>query len=122
VLDERQTTKGPLVHRLPYGYERDFLDWLFPLLMFALIVGLVMVAIRSFRPRPLVDTDPLRRAAGRYAAGEIERVEFERIQRDLTQPGADPLEDAALRLARGDITTAEFDELRDRIRGAKSDE
>ncbi len=112
------------MHRFPYGYERDFLDWLFPLLMFALLVGLAIVVIRSFRPRsmPVVDTDPLRRAAGRYAGGEIERVEFERIQRDLTRSSADPLEDAALRLARGDITTAQFDELRERIRGANSDE
>jgi uncharacterized membrane protein len=103
----------------PYGYERGFLDWLFPLLLIGLFVALVIFVIWSVRRPPLTrsDTDPLRRAAARYAAGEIEQVEFERIQRDLSQPTVNPLTDAALRLARGEISTAEFDEIRNRIAG-----
>jgi len=104
----------------PYGYERGLLDWLFPLLFLGLFVALVFVVIWSLRRPPVSrgDADPLRRAAARYAAGEIERVEFERIQRDLSQPAVNPLTDAALRLARGEITTTEFDEIRNRITGS----
>lgn len=103
----------------PYGYERGVFEWLLPLLMLALFIALAFVVIWSLRRPPVSrgDADPLRRAAGRYAAGEIERVEFERIQRDLSQPTVNPLTDAALRLARGEITTAEFDEIRNRITG-----
>jgi uncharacterized membrane protein len=58
--------------------------WLFPLigftLMILLAVALVVFLIRGGGPR---DTDPMRRAAARYAAGRIDRTEFERIQRDL---------------------------------------
>jgi uncharacterized membrane protein len=110
------------MHRLPYasGHERDFLDWFFPILMLALLAALVVVVIWAFRRRPVVagNGDPLRRAAGRYAAGEIERVEFERIQQDLARAAVTtPLEDASLRLARGEMTTAEFDTIKERLEG-----
>lgn len=103
----------------PYGYGRSFAEWLFPILLIALFVALIVVVIWSLRRPPALrgDTDPLRRAAARYAAGEIERVEFERIQRDLAPSAANPLTNAALRLARGEITTAEYDEIRSRITG-----
>ena len=107
------------MRNFPGGYERDFLDWLFPILMLALVAGLVMLTFMALRRRPvsLADVEPLRRAAARYAAGEIERVEFERIQNDLgARPAATtPLEDAALRLAHGEITTEEFDSIKDRL-------
>lgn len=116
--------KGPALRHLPYGYERDFLDWLFPILMLALLAGLVILLFWALR-RPRLsggDADPLRRAAARYAAGDIERVEFERIQRDLTTAPAatTPLEDAALRLARGEITTEEFDAIKTRLKGEET--
>lgn len=98
------------------GHYYGWLHWLFPLLLLAILVAVAVLLITSMRRRPetsAVDGDPLRRAARRYAAGEIERVEFERIQRDLT--AADPLQSAAMRLARGEITVAEFDELKDRL-------
>jgi hypothetical protein len=45
---------------------------------------IVILGVVLFKQRGRVATDdPLRRVAGRYAAGEIERVEFERVQRDL---------------------------------------
>jgi uncharacterized membrane protein len=109
------------LRHVPYGYERDFVDWLFPILMLVLLAGLVVLLFRSFRGRHLTDipADPLRRAAARYAAGDIERVEFERIQHDLAGAAVatTPLEDAALRLARGEISTDEFDAIKDRLRG-----
>jgi uncharacterized membrane protein len=111
------------MHPFPYGYERNFLDWLFPILMLALLVGLVAALFWSFRrPRLGSGTDPLRRAAARYASGEIERVEFERIQRDLTSTtvAKTPLEEAALRLAHGDITTEEFDAIKSRLSDEKT--
>jgi uncharacterized membrane protein len=111
------------MHHFPHGYERDFLDWFFPILMLALLAALVVTVVWAFRRRPAVvgNGDPLRRAAGRYAAGEIERVEFERIQQDLARaPVTTPLEDAALRLARGEITTAEFDTIKERLQGEDS--
>jgi uncharacterized membrane protein len=109
-----------LMHRYTFVYDHGVFEWLFPILMLALLVGLVLMVFWSFRRRPatIAGTDPLRRAAARYANGDIERVEFERIQHDLTSPVATtPLEDAALRLARGDITTEEFDAIRDRLGG-----
>ncbi len=58
-----------------------FWGWLPMVLFLIAAVALIVVLVRSKRP---VDTgDPFRRVAARYAAGEIERVEFERIQRDL---------------------------------------
>jgi uncharacterized membrane protein len=107
------------MRHFPYGYERNYLDWLFPILMLALLAGLVVLLVWSFRRPRLAggDVDPLRRAAARYAAGDIERVEFERIQRDLTTTptATTPLGDAALRLARGEITTEEFDAIKTRL-------
>ena len=105
------------------GYERDFLDWFFPILMLALLATLVVSVIWAFRRRPVVagNGDPLRRAAGRYAAGEIERVEFERIQHDLARTiVTTPLGDAALRLARGEITTAEFETIKERLKSEEN--
>jgi len=111
---------------MPYGYERDFLDWLFPILMLALLAGLLVVLFRALRRPQMsgVGADPLRRAAARYAGGDIERVEFERIQRDLSRPAVahTPLEDAALRLAHGDITTEEFDAIKSRLRNDTGNE
>lgn len=116
--------KGKDMRHLPYGYERDFLDWLFPILMLLLLAGLLVLLFRALR-RPQasgVDTDPLRRAAARYASGDIERVEFERIQHDLsrTAVAATPVEEAALRLAHGEISTEEFDAIKDRLQGDSS--
>lgn len=62
--------------------------WLGGWLFFALVLlGLVALGYFLYRRRGLLADDPLRRAAARYANGKIERVEFERIQRDLG-PGA----------------------------------
>jgi len=109
------------MHQFPYGHERDLLDWLFPMLMLALLAGLLVALFLSFR-RPRMggaDADPLRRAAARYASGDIERVEFERIQRDLSTAtvARTPLEAAALRLAHGEISTEEFDAIKNRLGG-----
>jgi hypothetical protein len=54
------------------------------LLFILLLLGLVAFGVWLFRRRGTFDDDPMRRAAGRYASGKIERVEFERIQRDLS--------------------------------------
>lgn len=57
-----------------------FSGWLF----FALVVvGLITLGYVAYRRRGSLADDPLRRVAARYATGKIERVEFERIQRDL---------------------------------------
>lgn len=95
-----------------------WLGWLVPLLMIGLIAAVAVLLVYSFRRRPqrTIEDDPLRRAARRYANGELERVEFERIRNDLVGGSSeDALQNAALRLARGDIGLAEFDELRSRI-------
>jgi uncharacterized membrane protein len=112
------------MRHFPYGYEHNVFDWLFPILMLALLAGLVVLLVWSLR-RPRLstgDADPLRRAAARYASGDIERVEFERIQRDLTTPpsATTPLGNAALRLARGEITTEEFDAIKTRLENGES--
>jgi uncharacterized membrane protein len=94
------------------------IDWLFPLMVLVFLAAIVYLLFRSLQNQPVATgTDPLQRAASRYAAGEIERVEFERIQQDLTSQATatTQLEDAALRLARGEITTAEFEEIRKRL-------
>ncbi len=80
-----------------HGFDgRFFAGWAIWLLMFLVVVGaLVWLLVRTFNhPRT---ADPLRRAAARYAAGKIERVEFERIRRDLAavEPAPTPLPDAA---------------------------
>ncbi len=70
------------------GFGEGHVDgwfWLWgglPLLLFlAAVILLVVILVRG---RTSSDAgDPFRRVAARYAAGEIERVEFERIQRDL---------------------------------------
>lgn len=111
------------MRHIPHGYERDFADWLFPLLIIILLAALVFIVFRLARRSPIAaGGEPLQRAAARYASGEIERVEFERIQRDLTASTAatTPLEDAALRLARGEITTAEFDTIKGRLGGEET--
>lgn len=91
--------------------------WFFPLLFLGVLVATGLMLYYLFRSKPVstVDDDPLRRAARRYASGELERVEFERIQSDLG--GHDPLRDVALRLASGKIDVVEFDEIRGRLRG-----
>jgi uncharacterized membrane protein len=105
----------------PYDWGIGVFAWLFPVLMLALLFALIVALMSPRRRDRLGDADPLRRAAARYAAGDIEWVEFDRIRRDLTSTAAptasNPLTEAALRLARGDITTAGFDEIRSRITG-----
>jgi hypothetical protein len=93
--------------------------WFFPLLFLGAIVAVGIMLNYLFRPKhaSTVDDDPLRRAARCYASGELERVEFERIQRDLGGHVDDPLRDLAQRLARGVIDVAEFDEIRGRLHG-----
>ncbi len=54
-------------------------------LFLAAIAAIVWLIVRAVSG-PRTD-DPFRRAAARYAAGKIERVEFERIQRDLRTVG-----------------------------------
>jgi hypothetical protein len=103
-----------------HGFEpvwSGWFGWFMPLLFLGILVAVAIVLYYLFRHRPAspVDDDPLRRAARRYANGELERVEFERIQRDLGGPVGDPLRDAALRMARGEIAIAEFDEIRGRL-------
>ncbi len=56
--------------------------YLIPMLVFLAAVVTLGVVLFNQRGR-LATEDPLRRVAGRYAAGKIERVEFERVQRDL---------------------------------------
>jgi hypothetical protein len=68
-----------------------------PLLFLLVITGLLILGLYVYRRRGFVDTDPLRRAAARYAAGKIERVEFERIRSDLIEAGSRrPLVDAGV--------------------------
>jgi uncharacterized membrane protein len=96
------------------------IELLFPLLVLVFLAAIVFLLLRPQLGRAVAgDADPLQRAAFRYATGEIERVEFERIQHDLAAQTAatTPLEDAALRLARGEITSAEFDSISERLTG-----
>lgn len=53
------------------------------LLLTLVVLGLVAFGYVLYRRRGILADDPLRRAAARHATGRIERVEFERIQRDL---------------------------------------
>lgn len=102
-----------------YGWS----GWVVPLLLLALLVlgGVALYTAARRRPMPVHDDDPLRRAARRYAAGEIERVEFDRIRRDLGDSGSDPLRRAARRLANGEIDLAEFDAVRERLGGSETE-
>ncbi len=81
------------MNRIPYGYERDFLDWLFPIVMLALFAGLIVTLLWSLRRAPAIEA---RGAQPKELA---------------------PLEQAALRLARGEITIEDFDAIRERIAG-----
>ncbi len=58
-----------------------FLPGLIGMVAMATLVGLVVWLV--LRNRVSNSADPLRHAAGRYAAGKIGRVEFERISADL---------------------------------------
>ncbi len=81
------------MNRIPLGQERDLLDWLFPILMLALLAGLIVTFVWTLRRLP---------ALAARAATPIEPA---------------PLEQAALRLARGEITTEQFDAIRERLAG-----
>ena len=81
------------MNRYPTGYERDLLDWLFPILMLALFAGLIVTVIWSLRRPPAMETGA------------------------TPPPEMAPLDQAALRLARGEITTEEFDAIRERLAG-----
>jgi uncharacterized membrane protein len=102
-----------------HGFGAGWFGWLVPILLLALLVagGIALFALIRRPSPPVPDDDPLRRAARRYAAGEIERVEFDRIRRDLGGPADDPLRLAARRLANGEIDLAEFDAVRERLGG-----
>jgi uncharacterized membrane protein len=68
---------------MEHGFDGWFLarEAMVLVLLLVVVGTLVWLLVRTFAsPRT---EDPLRRAAARYAAGKIERVEFERIQRDL---------------------------------------
>lgn len=84
--------RGVPQHGLETG--SSWADWLFPLIVIALlatIVGLLIYAL-STRPAPTVVVDD-----------------------------GDPTQRAALRLASGEITLREFDEIRDRTREQEAD-
>lgn len=75
-----------------HGLWPGLFGWIFPVLLLGLLTAVAVVLIYSLSRRPahLTDSDPLRRTARRYASGEIERVEFERIQRDLAGSSQEP--------------------------------
>lgn len=91
--------------------------WVFPLLVVGLLVAVVVMLVFMFRGRSAstAGEDPLRRAARRYANGELDRAEFEQVQRDLAGFPEEPIRAAAMRLALGDITTSEFEQLKERL-------
>ncbi|MDF1594895.1 MAG: hypothetical protein P1T08_02175 [Acidimicrobiia bacterium] len=65
------------------GHMDGFGYWyLVPILVVLAVIVTLGVVLFNQRGR-FATEDPLRRVAGRYAAGKIERVEFERVQRDL---------------------------------------
>jgi hypothetical protein len=103
LLDEGVDIERTEMHRFPQGYERDLFDWLFPILVLALLAALLLTLVWSLRQRPLPS------GVGKAAA--------ERVQSDAgDNPAmATPLQDAAMRLARAEITIDEFDSIRERL-------
>lgn len=64
------------------GFLDSFLRFWLPFVI--LLVGVALLVWLFNRRSGVTVTDPMRRVAERYAAGEIERAEFERLRRDLT--------------------------------------
>lgn len=88
-MDPLSASHGEFSH-VGDGLLDNFLRFWLPFVILLAGVAL-LVWLFTRRPRVMV-TDPMRRVAARYAAGEIERVEFERIRQDLlaTEKGLAP--------------------------------
>lgn len=85
-------------HFSGHGFESgaSWLTWLFPLLVIALLITIVVLLVISMRNTP----EPTAPAVGPAPGAPI---------------GGDPVQRAALRLAAGEITLSEFDEIRSRV-------
>jgi hypothetical protein len=79
-VDPLNASHGEFSH-VGDGFLDSFLRFWLPFLV--LLVGVAFLVWLFNRRSRVVVTDPLRRVAARYASGEIERGEFERIRQDL---------------------------------------
>lgn len=93
-MDPRQLQ----AHGIDHGGGAGFLEWLFPLLVVALLIAIVGLLIYALASRP----EPAAPAP-------------------VTPAGSDPVRLAAARLATGDITLDEFDDIRDRVSGSSGE-
>lgn len=75
------------------GFLDSFIRFWLPFVI--LLVGVALLVWLFNRSSRVTVTDPMRRVAERYAAGDIERTEFERIRRDLMTGEASALPEPA---------------------------